>query len=43
VDLEFQVDALILGGVIVRVGDKVIDGSIAGKLEALHDRLVAIR
>ena len=43
VDLEFQVDASLLGGVIVRVGDKVIDGSIAGKLEALRDRLVAIR
>jgi len=43
VDLEFQVDASILGGVIVRVGDRVIDGSIAGKLEALRDRLMAIR
>ena len=42
-DLEFQIDASILGGVVIRVGDKVIDGSIAGKLEALHDRLVAIR
>jgi len=42
-DLEFQIDASILGGVIIRAGDKVIDGSIAGKLEALHDRLAAIR
>jgi len=41
VDLDFRVDPAILGGVIVRVGDKVIDGSIAGKLNALHERLVA--
>jgi F-type H+-transporting ATPase subunit delta len=40
-DLEFQfdVDATLLGGVYVRVGDQVIDGSVAGKLAALRDRL----
>jgi len=43
VDVEFRVDAAILGGAIVQVGDKVIDGSIAGKLNALHDRLVMAR
>ena len=41
VDLDFRVDPAILGGVVVRLGDKVIDGSIAGKLNALHERLVA--
>ena len=43
VDIEFRVDPAILGGVILQVGDKVIDGSIAGKLSALHSRLVAAR
>ena len=43
VDVEFRVDATILGGAIVQVGDKIIDGSIVGKLNALHDRLVAAR
>ncbi|MGQ9502668.1 MAG: ATP synthase F1 subunit delta [Anaerolineae bacterium] len=43
VDIEFYVDTSILGGVVVQVGDKVIDGSIAGKLQALRDRLVAAR
>ena len=40
-DLSFDyvVDAAILGGVIVRVGDKVIDGSVAGKLAALQENL----
>jgi F-type H+-transporting ATPase subunit delta len=43
VDVEFRVDAAILGGAIVQVGDKVIDGSIAGKLNALHERLIMAR
>ena len=36
---EYAVDASILGGVVVRVGDKVIDGSVAGKLAALKEKL----
>jgi F-type H+-transporting ATPase subunit delta len=43
VGLEFQVDPAILGGAVLRVGDKVIDGSVAGKLEALRERLVSLR
>jgi F-type H+-transporting ATPase subunit delta len=40
-DLEFQfdVDSSLIGGVYVRVGDQVIDGTVAGKLAALRDRL----
>lgn len=33
------VDPGILGGVIVRIGDRVIDGSIRGSLAALKERL----
>jgi F-type H+-transporting ATPase subunit delta len=42
-DLEFQfeVDASLIGGVHLRVGDQVIDGSVAGRLAALRDRLTA--
>ena len=42
-DLEFQfnVDASLIGGVYLRVGDQVIDGSVAGKLAALRDQLAA--
>jgi ATP synthase F1 delta subunit len=36
---DYTVDATILGGVVVRVGDKVIDGSVAGKLAALQEKL----
>ncbi len=37
--VAFRVDPSILGGLIVRVGDKVIDGSVAGQLEALRQSL----
>jgi F-type H+-transporting ATPase subunit delta len=40
-DFQFDVDASLIGGVHLRVGDKVIDGSVAGKLSALRDRLAA--
>ena len=35
----FRVDPSILGGLVVRVGDKVLDGSVAGKLEGLRASL----
>jgi F-type H+-transporting ATPase subunit delta len=40
-DLEFQfeVDRSLIGGVYLRVGDQVIDGTVAGKLSALRDYL----
>ena len=37
--VTFRVDPSILGGVIVRVGDKVIDGSVAGQLQLLREKL----
>lgn len=42
-DLEFQfeVDGSLIGGVYLRVGDQVIDGTVAGKLAAMRDRLTA--
>ena len=32
----------ILGGVVVRVGDQLIDGSVRGRLERLHTDLTSI-
>lgn len=37
--IEFQVDPAILGGLVVRVGGKVIDGSVASKLIELRQSL----
>ena len=32
----FHVDPAILGGLVIKVGDKVLDGSVSGKLEGLR-------
>jgi F-type H+-transporting ATPase subunit b len=39
VNIDFRVDPQILGGLIVRVGDKVLDGSVSGQLEDLRKSL----
>ncbi len=39
IDLQYQIDPKILGGVIIHSGDVVIDGSVSGKLNALEKRL----
>jgi F-type H+-transporting ATPase subunit delta len=39
--LDVQVDPSLLGGLIVRVGDRLIDGSVRGRLERLRTRLVS--
>ncbi|MDL1911335.1 F0F1 ATP synthase subunit B [Chloroflexi bacterium CFX6] len=38
-EVAFKVDPSILGGLVVRIGDKVLDGSVAGKLEGLRQNL----
>lgn len=42
-DFEYRVDKSLLGGVVVRVGDKVIDGSVSGKLAAMRQKLESDR
>ncbi len=37
--LSYRVDPAILGGLIVRIGDKLIDGSVASKLAAMKQAL----
>jgi F-type H+-transporting ATPase subunit b len=37
--ISFRVDPSILGGLVIRIGDKVLDGSVAGKLENLRQTL----
>jgi F-type H+-transporting ATPase subunit b len=37
--IEFRVDPQILGGLVIRIGDKVLDGSVSGQLEGLRKSL----
>jgi F-type H+-transporting ATPase subunit delta len=38
-DIRYRVDPAILGGVVVRVGDKLIDGSLATRMAAMKQAL----
>ncbi len=40
VELAKKVDPALIGGLLVRMGDTVIDGSIRGQLEAIRERLL---
>lgn len=37
--VSFRVDPSILGGLVIKVDDKVVDGSVAGKLESLRENM----
>ena len=41
VDLDIHVDPSLLGGLVVQVGDRLIDGSVRGRLERLRNQLVS--
>ena len=41
VELATDVDPSLLGGVVVRLGDRLIDGSVRGRLERLRSQLVS--
>ena len=38
-EISFHIDPSILGGLVIKVGDKVLDGSVAGTLEGLRQSL----
>jgi F-type H+-transporting ATPase subunit b len=37
--ISFRVDPRILGGLVIRVGDKILDGSVSAQLESLRQSL----
>jgi F-type H+-transporting ATPase subunit delta len=39
--LDVEVDPSLLGGLIVRVGDRLMDGSVRGRLERLRNQLIS--
>ena len=41
VDLAVELDPSLIGGVAVRIGDRMIDASVRGRLQRLRERLVA--
>lgn len=41
-ELDVKVDQSLIGGVVLRLGDQVIDGSLKGKLKAIEKALLAV-
>jgi F-type H+-transporting ATPase subunit delta len=41
VELDLKVDPSLLGGLVVRLGDRLIDGSVRSRLERLRNQLVS--
>lgn len=41
IELDLEVDPSLLGGLVVRVGDRQIDGSVRSRLERLRNQLVS--
>ena len=41
IELNVEVDPSLLGGLVVRVGDRLIDGSVRSRLERLRNQLVS--
>jgi F-type H+-transporting ATPase subunit delta len=41
VEMQMTVDPSIIGGVVARIGDQLLDGSVRGRLETLRRRLAA--
>jgi F-type H+-transporting ATPase subunit delta len=41
VELDIKIDPSLLGGLVVRVGDRLIDGSVRSRLERLRAQLVS--
>jgi F-type H+-transporting ATPase subunit delta len=39
VELRLHVDPQILGGIVVRIGDRLIDGSVSGRLQRLRHEM----
>ena len=42
-EMHYEVDASIIGGMIIRIGDRVVDSSVRTKLDGLKKQLLQIQ
>lgn len=43
IELQLQVDPSLIGGIVIRIGDRVVDGSIKTKLDTLQRQLLRVQ
>ena len=43
IELSTEVDPSLLGGILIRIGDTVLDDSVRGKLDRLHEEMIVRR
>ncbi|MBK9770114.1 MAG: F0F1 ATP synthase subunit delta [Candidatus Obscuribacter sp.] len=41
-ELDVKVDPSLIGGVVLKIGDQVIDGSLKGKLKSIEKALLSV-
>ena len=42
VQMSFEVDASLVGGATLRVGDRLVDGSVKGRLSRMRERILSV-
>lgn len=42
VQMSYEVDASIVGGATLRVGDRLVDGSVKGRLSRMRERILSV-
>ncbi len=42
-EINYETDPSLIGGIIIRIGDRVVDGSVKGKLDRLKSELLKIK
>ena len=42
-EIDYHVDPALLGGMVIRIGDQVLDGSIRSQLETMRGNLSSVR
>jgi F-type H+-transporting ATPase subunit delta len=42
VQMSYEVDASLVGGATLRVGDRLVDGSVKGRLSRMRERILSV-
>ena len=43
IEMHYQVDESLIGGMVIRIGDRVVDSSIRSKLSGLERELLKVQ